>query len=213
MKITKYIHACILLEKEDTNLLIDPGSFTALPADVSKINFVIVTEEHFDHFNLDNLQKIANKNPEVQIYTTAAVYESMSDTSLNIHKIVGSQIVDMGAYSITFEENDHATIYRMSPCKSLAITINDHLYYPSDTFTTTDKSIQILALPTAGPWFKVSEAIEFANAIDSKIIIPTHNALNSDIGNEVIHNSITSNLSKGKEFIYLAPGKSIEIDS
>lgn len=201
-----------MLEKDDSRLLIDPGSFTDLPDDLPSIDFVIVTEEHFDHLNQDNLDKVAQVNPNVRIYSTKAVAENLEDTDLNVTVVSGDQTIELGDYKVAFSENDHAVVYQKSPCKSLAITVdNDLLYYPSDTYRTIDSKVQILALPTSGPWFKVSECIEFANAIDSEIVLTTHNALNSETGNKVTHNFIVNNIDENRRFVHLNNGECIEI--
>lgn len=210
MKITKYGHACLLLEKDDTRLLIDPGSFTELPNDLPEVDFIIVTEEHYDHFNVDNLKRVASIKSS-PIYTTAIVAENLKGTGLSVHTVSGNLTVDLGPYHVLFSENDHAVVYKKSPCKSLSITINDDVYYPSDTFQTTNKKIKVLALPTSGPWFKVSECIDFVNAIDSKMVIATHNALNSEIGNKVTHNFIVNNLGEDRKFIHLEDNESLDI--
>jgi L-ascorbate metabolism protein UlaG (beta-lactamase superfamily) len=213
MKLTKYGHACLLLEKDGTNLLIDPGSFTELPADLPKIDFVVVTEEHYDHFNPDNLETIAHSNPDVQIYTTRVVQEKLKDTGLHIHTVTGDQTIQLGTFKVIFSETDHAVVYQKSPCKSLTITVDgDVLYYPSDSYKTIDTKVKVLALPTSGPWFKVSECIEFANAVDSDIVIPTHNGLNSDNGHKVTHNFVVNNIDSAREFVFLTDGESIEVE-
>lgn len=212
MKLTKYGHACLLLEKDGTNLLIDPGSFTELPNNLPKIDFVVVTEEHYDHFNPGNLETVARNNPDVQIYTTAAVQEKLKDTELHVHTVAGDQAVTLGTFEIAFSETDHAVVYQKSPCKSLTVTVdNDVLYYPSDSYKTIGTSVKVLALPTSGPWFKVSECIEFANTVDSETVIPTHNGLNSDNGHKVTHNFVVNNIDPERTFTYLQVGESIEI--
>lgn len=212
MRITKYTHACLLLENDGTNLLIDPGSFTEIPSDLPKIDFVIVTEEHYDHLNLDNLKLVASVNPEVQIYTTEAVKESLKDTGLDAHAIIGDQNEILGSFKVTFSETDHAVVYKKSPCRSLTVLIDENvLYYPSDSYKTIDKKVKVLALPTSGPWFKVSECIEFANAVDSEIVLTTHNALNSETGNKVTHNFIVNNIDEGRQFTHLENGENIKV--
>lgn len=212
MKITKYGHACLLLEKDGVNLLIDPGSFTELLADLPRIDFVIVTEEHYDHLNLDNLTQIADNNADVRIYTTAAAKDILKEANLNIHAVSGDQTVTMSPYEVAFSETDHAVVYQKSPCRSLAITLDDNvLYYPSDSYKTIDKKVRVLALPTSGPWFKVSECIQFVHAVDSEIVLPTHNALNSENGNKVTHDFIVNNIDSDRQFTYLESGESLQV--
>lgn len=211
MKITKYDHSCMVLDKDSTRLVIDPGSFTELPSNLDGIAFVIVTEEHHDHFSLDNLKKIIDKNPDVQIYTTTAVHNELIELGINAHAISGNQSIELGDFQVEFSETDHAIVYQSSPCKSLAIKIDAKLYYPSDTYRTIDDKITVFALPTSGPWFKVAQSIEFANAIKSEVVLVTHNALNSPIGNKVTNNFIASNIDGARELMFLENGESFEV--
>lgn len=210
MKITKYGHACILFEKDGLRLLVDPGSFTELPNNLQEVDFIIVTEEHYDHFNMDNLKKAASIK-SARIYTTTSVAESLKESGMSVKAISGDQTIDLGSFRVEFSENDHATVYKKSPCRSLAILIDDGVYYPSDTYVTIKKKIKVLALPTSGPWFKVSECIEFVNAIDSEIVLTTHNALNSEIGNKVTNTFIINNISNDRKFVHLNNGESLDI--
>jgi len=211
MKITKYEHSCLILEKGPTRLIIDPGSFTELPSTIDGVAFVIVTEEHYDHFSLDNLKKIIDKNPDVQTYTTRAVRDELIELGINVYAISGNNSVKLGDFQVEFSETDHAIVYQKSPCKSLSIKIDAKLYYPSDSYRTIDGKVTVLALPTSGPWFKVSESIEFANAINSEVVLVTHNALNSPIGNKVTNNFIKSNIDEAREFVFLENGESFEV--
>lgn len=211
MKITKYEHACLLLEKDSTKLVIDPGSFTTLPKSLESINYVIITEEHYDHFNLDNLQQIISKNPYVQTFTTQAVHNELIELGIDVKSISGDSKVTMGDFEVNFSETDHAVVYKKSPCKSLTLKVNDYLYYPSDSYKTISEKVKVLALPSSGPWYKVSESIEFANAISSEIILVTHNALNSPIGNKVTNNFLKSNLGESRQFVFLESGESLVV--
>lgn len=211
MKITKFEHACLLLEKNGTTLLIDPGSFTTLPDNLPKITFVIITEEHFDHFNVENLEKIVSNNPNVKVYTTQAVQKSLSNGKVSVVTVTGEQTISMDDFTVKLREVNHAVVYKNSPCKSLTVLVDTELYYPSDSFETTKEKVRVLALPTSGPWYKVSTSIEFANTVDSETVVPTHNALNSEIGNTVTQNYIESNIDQSRKLISLAPGESLEI--
>ena len=64
MKVTKYQHACIVLEKEGASLIVDPGAYThdfILPAHVAGI---VITHEHPDHFDEKRVQQILEVHPK-----------------------------------------------------------------------------------------------------------------------------------------------------
>ncbi|MDO8655088.1 MAG: MBL fold metallo-hydrolase, partial [bacterium] len=51
MKITKYVHSCLLVEEQGKTALIDPGNYTfqskALDLRyIEKLDFVLITHEH-----------------------------------------------------------------------------------------------------------------------------------------------------------------------
>ncbi len=205
MNVTKYEHACLIITNDNEKLVIDPGSFSKLPEDLNGITAVVVTEEHMDHFSPDNIQKILAQNPNVPIYTTQAVHDSLTESDITSTVISGEQTKDIGGFSLSFYETDHAVVYGSSPCRSLPVKVNDYLYYPSDTYHTIPDHVHILALPTSGPWYKLSEGVDFAKQINCDVIIATHNALNSDAGNMVTNSSKQPHI--GKEIVLLAPGE------
>ena len=73
MKVTKYGHCCLLIEKNDTRILTDPGSFTTEQNNVKNIDVVLITHEHQDHFHIGSLKNILKNNPHVKIITNKGV--------------------------------------------------------------------------------------------------------------------------------------------
>ena len=67
MRLTKYSHACVRLEKDGV-LVIDPGVFSE-PAALDGVDAVLLTHEHVDHLNLDALTEALSGRPEVRIFT------------------------------------------------------------------------------------------------------------------------------------------------
>jgi L-ascorbate metabolism protein UlaG (beta-lactamase superfamily) len=72
MKITKYIHSCLLVETPELSLLIDPGKFTADSkllnlAGVDRLDYIILTHEHMDHYDLPYLQVLTKEKPQAKI--------------------------------------------------------------------------------------------------------------------------------------------------
>lgn len=210
MKLTKYEHACLILDNGQSRLIIDPGCFTKLPEDLGGIEILVITEEHVDHYDLANVRAILDANHKVKIYTTTAVAALLSEEGITSQAISGQQNLHEKSYQLSFYEVPHAAVYRKSPCQSLSIKVDDYLFYPSDSYNTIDDEVEILALPTSGPWHKLEEAIDLANSVNSSKILATHNGLYNDDGQMVANNFITANIADDKrEYIYLKPGESI----
>lgn len=210
MKLTKYEHACIFLDNGQSRLVIDPGCFTTLPHELSGIDVLIITEEHADHFYVENVNKIVCANPNVKIFSTGAVAAELPSDIADVVAVQGEQSTSHAGYELKFYETPHAPIYRKSPCQSIAVKVDNYLYYPSDSYQTIGDTVEVLALPTSGPWLKVSETIDFANYVNSNKIIATHDGLYNSNGHAVIGRNIKTNISNiQREYIYLKPGETL----
>jgi len=84
MKITKYEHACMVAEEAGKKLVIDPGEFTPDFGDATDVAAVVITHVHGDHFSKEHLQTIIDKNPDVQLFTTAEVAEALPDAKITV---------------------------------------------------------------------------------------------------------------------------------
>jgi len=208
MKITKFEHACLILDNGTSRLLIDPGSFTKLPENLKGISCIVVTEEHVDHFDLENIEKVLSQSPDAQVLSTEVVAGQLKEAGYACEAVSGEKQKNVGGFSITFKEVDHAVSYGKSPCRVLTLKVDDFLYYPSDSYIPTEAKVQVLALPTCGPWHKISESVDFANKITSEQILVTHNGLYNDTGNKVANSFTSSNITdKDREYIFLAVGE------
>ena len=55
--------------------------------------------------------------------------------------------------------------------------IANKFFYPGDAFLDPKIPVEVLALPVAGPWMKISEAIDYALIIKPKIAFPVHDGM------------------------------------
>ena len=80
MKITKYEHACLLIEELDQQLVIDPGMFAiSLPSDLSDVTAVVLTHEHADHLDKERLKGILDANPGLTIFAPSDVLAQLEE--------------------------------------------------------------------------------------------------------------------------------------
>jgi L-ascorbate metabolism protein UlaG (beta-lactamase superfamily) len=75
--ITKYEHACLVIEEQGKRLIIDPGMYLKGFSDHENVCAVVVTHEHQDHLNPKVLDQIVKANPDAKIFTIAAVAEQI----------------------------------------------------------------------------------------------------------------------------------------
>ena len=211
MKITKYEHACVVLEEQGQKLVIDPGSWTTSLPDLSGVAAVVVTHVHADHFNPDHLAAIANTNPGVQIFGTEEVAESLAAPQVTV--VQGGDTVSAGVFSLHFFGNRHATIHSSIPAnQNVGVMVNDTFYYGGDSFTIPEgKAVTALAIPVSAPWLKMSEVIDYYDELRPRVCIPTHNAILSEIGMGLADTFI-QRLADEHDGTYasLKPGQSLE---
>lgn len=211
MRITKYEHACVVIEEQGRKLVIDPGGFTTSFQDFNDIVAVIVTHIHADHLNVDTLQQIVAVNPDVQIFTTPETANKISD--LPATAVAAGNSVTVEPFTMEFFGGQHAEIHSAIPrIQNVGVMVNDTFYYPGDSFTPPNRPVRLLAAPSSAPWLKASELIDFLRIVKPAEAFATHNALLSDIGHNMMNGFVERTCAEHDgTFTYLKPGDSLEV--
>jgi L-ascorbate metabolism protein UlaG (beta-lactamase superfamily) len=211
MKVTKYDHACLVIEDQGQQLVIDPGSFVQSKlTDLKQVVGIVVTHVHQDHFDSDHLNAIFKNNPDAQLFSTQEVADEYTDHAVTV--VTGGHEAKVGNFKLTFYGGKHAVIHPSFPQnENVGVMVNQRLYYPGDSFSAPGVPVEVLALPVSAPWMKLAEAMDFAVAVKPKNIFPTHNALNSEIA-EGLAESIVGGFVKqqGAAYKHIPVGESAE---
>ncbi len=212
MKITKYEHSCLDVVVDGKRLLIDPGVVTTSIPNYDAIVAVIVTHVHPDHYDLEKLTAIHRQNPNAPLYTVQAVADAIGNT-IPCQLVQNGQKVTTQGFSLSFSGEKHALIHDSIPLTdNTAVLVNGTLFNPGDSFTLPSTPTEVLALPMAAPWAKVSETMDYLTKVKPKRVIPIHNALLSEFGTSVYEYGIkTSAEAVGAEYCYLKPVDSITV--
>lgn len=181
MKLTKYEHACFTVERDGQMLVVDPGGFTTDFIAPEHVVGVVITHEHQDHFDHDQLAAIIDKNPDAIIIGHEAITSQVE--VFQTKTVAPGDTIPIGPFSLEFFGGEHAVIHTsIPPLPNLGVLINELLYYPGDSFTLPHKPVDTLAVPVSAPWLKISETMEFLVAIGPRLAFPTHDAILSSIG-------------------------------
>lgn len=192
MKITKFNHSCFLLEKNGRGLLFDPVEYTNSLPTITNLDAIIITHTHGDHFQPTVLDKIRTANHDAKIFTTSDNEELQDIATI----VKNGDKTSVGAFSLEFYGENHAEIILgQFVCKNLGTLVDGIFANSGDSFDTPPSTPEILLAPLSAPWLKLNETIEFIKTIQPKTVIPTHDALNSDLGNTVCDNWL-SNICK-----------------
>jgi len=65
--------------------------------------------------------------------------------------------------------------------------LDTKLFYPGDAYTIPKEAVDVLALPVAGPWCKLADAIRYAIELEPKRAFPVHDATLSEAGRKVTY--------------------------
>jgi L-ascorbate metabolism protein UlaG (beta-lactamase superfamily) len=210
MKVTKYGHCCLLIEVRGVRFLTDPGSFSNIPPDLHDISAVLITHEHADHLHTASLKHVLERNPHAEVITNGAVADLLRaeriTCTVHEHNMIDHKGVSVAAYGEL-----HAQVHASVPqVQNTGYMLDERLFYPGDAFTVPDQPCEILALPTAGPWMKLSEAIAYAERTHPKVAFPVHDGIYAQPN---MMNQLIARLLKaaGIEFMQLEVGKEVEI--
>lgn len=187
MKLTKYEHACITVEKDGQLLVIDPGGWTTDLGVPGNVCAVVVTHEHGDHFDTTALGAIAAHNPDAVVIAHQAITRQL-DAALPSRTVAAGDAITAGPFNLQFVGGRHAVIHPNIPgVANLGVIVDGKLYYPGDSFTVLDhRTIDTLALPASAPWLKISETMDFLAAIRPRLAFPTHDAILSPTGKALV---------------------------
>jgi L-ascorbate metabolism protein UlaG (beta-lactamase superfamily) len=180
MKITKYLHSCLVFELDGYKLLFDPGKFSFAEEEVTPdmfadVDAIIITHNHPDHLDAEILKEII----------------SLSNAPVYTNKQVAGQIEKEGIASTVWEDG----VYNLGPFKLQAITVihelimdnplpqmtgfilNDKVLHPVDSME--DKlleyqGIELLLMVTMAPFANEIRISGFADKLQPKQILPVH---------------------------------------
>lgn len=216
MIVTKHEQACLVIAVEDQTIVIDPGSFTQSLSVPSGLTAIVLTHEHFDHVNADLIHSLLDTHPEATVYapsSVAAKLDGIPTTIVQPHDSVVSS-----PFTLQFTGGTHEPILPDNdPIENVGVLINNMLYYPGDSYALPPRTVDTLALPVSGPWFKLSEAVDFAKRVRPRRVIPTHDILNSQQGMTVtlnwLHTALDDALinTHSIEITPLHVGESVEL--
>lgn len=189
MRIQKLGHCCLLIEENSLRILTDPGFFTVEQCkEVTDIDVILITHEHNDHIHIDSLKDILKNNPDAKVITISSVAKMLDEAGIAYELMEHGQSATIDGVLIEAFGQIHARFHPTLPdVANTGFFIANQFFYAGDAFTDPGKLVEILALPVAGPWMKIGEAVDYALALKPKVAFPVHDAVyvNPGLGHRV----------------------------
>jgi L-ascorbate metabolism protein UlaG (beta-lactamase superfamily) len=209
MRLTKFSHSCVRLERDGAVLVIDPGGFSERAA-LDGVDAVLITHEHPDHLNPDAVADALAKRPDARIYCNESVAGQLGALGDAVTVVESGQEFSAAGFEVRAYGAWHAVIHPdLPPVANLGFLVERRVYHPGDSFDVPEgSSIDTVFVPVTAPWLKASEAIEFLRTVKPRRAYALHDAL----GNELIFgllDNLLNNLS-GAEYRRLEPGETID---
>jgi len=184
MRLIKYTHACVRLERDGNVLVIDPGIW-AEPEALDGAHGVLVTHEHFDHVDPERLRAAVDANPALRVWTNADVAKQLADLGEAMTAVESGEEFEAAGFTVRTCGDRHAITYGGLPDAANLGYVVEGIYHPGDAFAMPEAEIETLLVPTVGPWLKVGEAIDFVRRVNPRRAYSIHDAILTEAGLEL----------------------------
>ena len=211
MRLTKMGHACVRLEKDGQTLVLDPGVFTEAEA-LDGADAVLITHEHFDHFEESRLRAATEANPALTIWANGAVAEQLSGIGTGRVRVVGhGDTFTAAGFDVAVYGEWHAVIHPDIPqVGNIGYLLDGEVFHPGDALTVPDRPVGTLLLPVHAPWSKTAEVTDYAAAVGAARTFALHDAMLSPIGLAGVER-LVGMLAPGTVYERLAPGEGVQV--
>lgn len=218
MKLTKFTHACVRLEKEGRVLVLDPGTFSETDQALAGAAAVLITHEHPDHIDVDAVAEALLANAELQLFAPDGVAVQLRGKAPaaedRIHTVAAGSTFEAAGFAIRSYGGQHALIHPQIPVvANVGFLIDSNVYHPGDSFAIPDGiEVQTLLVPIHAPWNKVGEVVDFVIGVRAPRAFPIHDALLNDTGRGLVEGHVTRIGARyGTEYRHLSSGESVEV--
>jgi L-ascorbate metabolism protein UlaG (beta-lactamase superfamily) len=221
MRVSKYIHSCLLLEENGERLLLDPGTFTLLEKKVTLdvfdgVRSILVTHAHPDHMDPDLIRRIVERNEnKASVFANAEIVGKLKEKGVEATEF-GSGTRKLGAFEVRATAAPHEAILSSALPANTAYLVNDRLLHPGDSYAAALRSfrgVPLFALPITAPWTTEVNTAAFADDLAPKRILPIHDGYVKEFFLKSRHEALGKHF-EGRGIQYAAadePGTSVEV--
>lgn len=197
MNITKFGQCCLLIETEGRRILTDPGRFSVSQNEIRNIDLILITHEHADHLHTSSLQTILANSPEAQIVCNSSAGKLLEVAGVAYTLLEGREEALLKEIVLKAYDGEHVEIFEdFGQVQNTGYFIGDELFYPGDAYTVPEEPVRILALPVAGPWCQLPDALKYAIAVAPEVAFPVHDWLLNETGLELTYGIANTVLTK-----------------
>ncbi|MBC6461331.1 MBL fold metallo-hydrolase [Actinomadura sp. HBU206391] len=213
MLLTKLGHACVRLSKDDRTLVIDPGALTPEDDAFAGADAVLITHEHFDHFEGDRLRRAMAADPRLEVWTCRPVADGLSDLGGRVHVTGHGDAVTVAGFEVHVYGEKHEVVHPdVPPVDNIGFLVEGEVFHPGDAFTIPDVTLPTLCLPTNAPWMKSLDMYAYLREIEPRRAYSVHDGLLNDVGLSLVDGQLSGEAKRsGADIRRLRDGESVEL--
>jgi L-ascorbate metabolism protein UlaG (beta-lactamase superfamily) len=212
MELTKLGHSCVRITEAGRTLVIDPGGYTD-PDAAAGADAILITHEHPDHVQREQLDAAVRSNPSVEIWTNASVAEQLAGLGVPVHAVGQGDAFTAAGFDVQAHGELHAPIYPGLPqVRNIGFLIGGAVFHPGDAYVVPGVPVSALFLPIHAPWVKISEAVDYAREVAAPRTYGLHDGMLNDRGLALLDGLLGGPLDLRSEYRRLASGESVPVE-
>jgi L-ascorbate metabolism protein UlaG (beta-lactamase superfamily) len=219
VKISKYLHSCLLFEEDGEKLLFDPGTHTFVeeivtPEAFRDVSTVVITHGHPDHLDLDALTQI------LALSGAAVIANGEVAATLGTAGI-GATVVEEGPHTagpfhLLAIPTPHEAILAPAVPRHTAFLVNERVLNCADSFgepLLAHAGVETLIMPVMAPFLTEVGAFAFAKRMRPRQLIPVHDGYSKPFFLKLRYDNYAKQFDQiGVRFHRLAdPGDSVTV--
>jgi L-ascorbate metabolism protein UlaG (beta-lactamase superfamily) len=186
MKLSKYIHSCLLVEEAGEQLLFDPGKFTFLegrvsPQQFARVRWIVFTHAHPDHIDFNVMREIV-KLSGATVLGNSEVRSALAQAGTSVEQFDEGER-DYGAFHLQAVPARHQPILSEKLPVNTGFVVNRRLLNGGDSFHGSleiFRGTKILALPVLAPYLTELQVMDYVTRMQPKHAIPLHDGYARD---------------------------------
>lgn len=212
MRMTKYGHACVRLEKDGRSLVVDPGELTPEAAATEGVDAVLITHQHADHYDLAKLWDVP------AVYTCPGLARMLDGVDGfrerngdRVHVVGDGDTFEVAGFRVRVAgEKHHLSHLDYPPCDNVGFLVDDEVFHPGDALTRVD--VPTLLLPAQAPWLTVPMQSAYLRAVAPERAFGIHDGLANEAGLAVVDGVLAMEADRaGREIRRPAAGEVMEL--